>query len=557
MKAPSMLVVFGLLLAAAAAASGEPVIDAVMNSASYALPGMPNSGIAQGSMFVIFGKGLGPPALKIASALPLPTSLAGVSVSVTVQGTTVDCFVYYAMETQAAAILPSVTPIGSGTIKVTYLGAASQPATVNVVRSAPGVYARNQAGTGPAIVQNYTPAAPWPVNALNESAHPGGVEVLWATGLGPISGDDSTYPPVGSLPFNVEVIVGGKSAKVDYAGRSPYYAGIDQINFVVPEGVEGCYVPINLKVDGVLGNPVTMSIAASGKTCSDSSGLASPDLERALESGEARIGVINLGQVKSTMRSGATKTEASLDQGAAAFFRRTVSEMLAGLGPVQVASTPGACVVYGLRAQDDIQWVPYDPVPKQPLDAGPALFVSGPGGARDIAQVRQGLYDSVFAYSDGQVVTQPVYLVPGAYAVDNGGGGADVLAFQATTKIPAAFTWQLPTSNLISRSQNLTIQWTGADASQVVSIVGASMNVLSGVVGAFVCQERSSAGRFVVPSWVLSSLPAGDARGSAYPAGLLGVSVQPLPGSGKFSAPGLDLGYLQYTFQHVTNVTFQ
>jgi uncharacterized protein (TIGR03437 family) len=548
---------FFLLLAGPVLLKSQPVVDAVMNSASFALPGMPNSGIAQGSMFVVFGKSLGPRALRIASSLPLPKALAGVSVSVTIQGTTVDAFVYYALESQVAAVLPSLTPTGSGTIRVTYMGAASPPAAINVVRSAPGVYARNQAGTGPAIVQNYTATPPWPVNALNESAHPGGIGVLWATGLGPITGDDSTYPPFGNLPFNVEIIVGGKPARVDYAGRSPYYAGIDQLNFVVPDGVEGCYVPINLKVDGVLGNPVTMSIATSGSNCADPSGFSSSELARILDGGEARIGVINLGQVKSTFRLGGTKTDASIDQGSATFFRRSGPEMLAGLGPVQVASTPGACVVYGLRAQDDIQWVPYDPVSRQPLDAGPALSVSGPGGAREISQVRKGLYAAILGGASIGQLSQPDFLVPGTYTIDNGGGGADVLAFRSTVKVPSAFTWQLPLSTLIPRSQALTVQWSGADATQAVSIIGASMNVLSGVVGAFVCQERPAAGRFVVPSWVLSALPASDARGSGYPAGLLGVSVQPLPDSGKFSAPGLDLAYLQYTVQQIINVTYQ
>jgi hypothetical protein len=43
-------------------AGAQPVINpnGIVNSASYLAPGLPGSGIAQGSIFTISGKGLGP-----------------------------------------------------------------------------------------------------------------------------------------------------------------------------------------------------------------------------------------------------------------------------------------------------------------------------------------------------------------------------------------------------------------------------------------------------------------------------------------------------------------
>ena len=79
----------GLVFAAALAA--QPVVDSVLNSASYALPGLPSYGIAQGSLFVAFGRNLGPSGLNQNTVWPLPTNLNGVSAKVTVGGTTVDC----------------------------------------------------------------------------------------------------------------------------------------------------------------------------------------------------------------------------------------------------------------------------------------------------------------------------------------------------------------------------------------------------------------------------------------------------------------------------------
>lgn len=90
-----------------------------VNSASYAHPDLPNGGIAQGSMFIGFGSGMGPASIAFPSPWPFPTELAGTSMQVTVGGQTVDCFMVYTVATQVAAILPSNTPLGDGTLTVT------------------------------------------------------------------------------------------------------------------------------------------------------------------------------------------------------------------------------------------------------------------------------------------------------------------------------------------------------------------------------------------------------------------------------------------------------
>jgi uncharacterized protein (TIGR03437 family) len=112
-----------------AGAAAQPVVGSsgILNGASYAVPGLPNSGIAQGSIFIVFGQNLGPAAIAQVSRFPLPTSqgLAGTSIKITVGGTTVDAIMLYTLATQVAAVLPSNTPIGTGTLTVTYNGEAS------------------------------------------------------------------------------------------------------------------------------------------------------------------------------------------------------------------------------------------------------------------------------------------------------------------------------------------------------------------------------------------------------------------------------------------------
>src|SRR4051794_23198648 len=135
----------------AQAAIAAPQIRAILNAASYTKAGLPNSGIAPGSVFVIFGTELGPAVLQQASGFPLQTTLAGTSVRVTVDTVSVDAILFYTSAAQLAAILPSNTPVGIGLAAVTYQGHTSQSGAFRVQRSAPGILTQNQSGTGSAL----------------------------------------------------------------------------------------------------------------------------------------------------------------------------------------------------------------------------------------------------------------------------------------------------------------------------------------------------------------------------------------------------------------------
>src|ERR1019366_9478285 len=198
----------------------------VKNSASYANPGFQNGAIAQGSLFVVFGSGMGPAQIQNATSFPLPTTLAGTSASVTVNGTTVSCIMIYTQNGQIAAILPSSTPIGTGTIRLTYNGAGSPTAPIQVAAVSPGLFTRSQQGSGPGVIQDANGA----YNGFTNAFKPGQTVTFWGTGFGPISGSDAGVPPSGNLPgTNVTALIGGQTATVTYAGRSSH-AGVYQIN---------------------------------------------------------------------------------------------------------------------------------------------------------------------------------------------------------------------------------------------------------------------------------------------------------------------------------------
>ena len=83
---------------------------------SYIMLGLPNYGMAPGSLFLIKETGLADPntpALQSSGAPGIPTSLSGASISVTVNGVPVHPGMYYAIPTRIADVLPSSTPAGT------------------------------------------------------------------------------------------------------------------------------------------------------------------------------------------------------------------------------------------------------------------------------------------------------------------------------------------------------------------------------------------------------------------------------------------------------------
>src|ERR1035437_3502147 len=273
MKALALAVVVGLI--AIVASNAQPSVSALQNNYSYVLPGMPNYGIAQGSIFVMYGKNMGPSQIASAQSFPLNKTLAGVAINVTgSDGKTYQAIPYYVSATQSAAILPSSTPTGNATISVTYNSQTSAQAQVAVVKTAFGILTLNGTGSGDAAAfdarNNYL--------GLINAANPGEVVTLWGTGLGPAFGDETSVGvTAGDLGSNVPITVwvgGQQAAAVQYHGRSQY-PGLDQLNVVVPAGASGCSVSVVVQGGSMVGNLVTISVAATGRVCSDMNGLPS------------------------------------------------------------------------------------------------------------------------------------------------------------------------------------------------------------------------------------------------------------------------------------------
>ena len=527
---------FGLtaLILLAAPLLGQPAVSSVLNGASYALPGLPNGGVAQGSIFIVFGKNLGPVALAEVSKFPLPTSqgLAGTSIKVTVNGTTVDAIMLYTLSTQVAAVLPSSTPIGIGTLTLTYNGATSAAAPITVVKSAFGIFTLNQAGSGAGVLQNVNSQTDQPVNGPTKSAHPGQAIILWGTGLGPVSGNEAGGPLPGDMKnFNVQVWIGGKQASVQYRGRSGCCTGLDEIVFTLPAGLQGCNVSVYVLVDNVISNFATMSIAPPGSQCSDPGGLSIAGYQTLLKNGVLRAANLSVLRSVSQTKKGPQRA----DTVGAAFFKETFNRAQLPSGPPSL----GSCVVLPIPG-------PVPAVSTVGLDAG-KVSLTTPTGPYDVPPVPNYKGVDSLAFLPGSpanpnIVNDGTLLKPGTYTF-NIAGGADVGAATASINFPLTFVWTNAASvTSINRSQPLTIDWSGGTSGASVNIEILSQ-VSAGVGAALLCYADATLGTFTIPSALLSALPASYSS-DGIPQGSLSITEY-FYGQ-QFAASGLDYGVITF-----------
>ena len=536
-------VALSLMAVAGCVMAQNPAPNSVQNPASNILPGLPNFGIAQGSIFVVYGSNLGPAAISVAPSLPLPAALSGTSIQVTAGGTTVTAPMVYTLNTQIAAVLPSNTPTGSGTLTVKYNG-GSGSTPITVVKSNFGISTVNQSGTGPAVVT----FGDYSVVSGSRSAKAGDTLILWGTGLGPISGDDAAAPTPADLGTPVTVYVGGAQARVVYRGRSAE-PGLDQINFVVPTGVTGCAVSVVVQTGNLVSNTTTMAIASDNGACSDPSGISVSAFTPVLSSkGTVSVGLIDLFQDSIAVKIGGQSTTTNTGFGSAVFDKYTADQIGSITGLLGQGSL-GSCTVtsYGsnLNSGSSGSTPELTPVPSViGLDAGAAITVTPPSEAPIVLKPTSLTVSSNKQKGDysGQVSAIPA----GAYTISNGSGGADIGAFTKTLTLASPVQWTNQTTVAaapIDRTKSLTLTWTGGDPSTYAFIEGSSTGVTAtaGYGATFICTAPIGPGQFTIPSPVLLALPPTDTQSlSSFGFLVMGSISNPV----QFTAPGLDFGYV-------------
>jgi uncharacterized protein (TIGR03437 family) len=556
---------------AAASVNGAPAIalNGVVNAASYMPANLPGGAIARGSLFSIFGSGLGPVTGVQAAAFPLGTVLGGVGVSITQGSTAVDALPLYVSAGQINAVMPSNAPLGDVQITVTYNGNAGAPTALRVVNSNFGAF-NTAGGQGPGIFQDYVSASQQPLNTRSHPAKPGQIVTLWGTGLGPISAPDNIAPPSGDLPVQVKVLVGNKPAQKLYSGRAPCCAAVDEIVFKVPsDAVAGCYVPVQVQVgDSSFSNAVTMAIDPKGQSCSDP---ANPFAPMAAKGGKSGIIVLLRASANAQLDAASQATNFTLDLGVA-IFQKTQPTGDLGFSPWASLPPVGTCSVYTGNLDLNKLLSQGTNLPQgatsslgQQLDAGPALSITGPDGTTiSMPYADSDHTPSPYAALLGGVIpvdgvpALPLFLNGGSYQI-TGPGGTDVGPFSASVTLPAPVQWtnrdQITT---VDRTAGLTLTWSGGDAnSGLILVAGVGTDQTTNAGAGFFCFVPPAPGSFTIPASVLGNLPADPANNPGETVGALLLGSVPGSGFPTFSAPGLDFGMIIYSALDLKTVHFQ
>ena len=491
-----------------------PVITpgGVVNAASFISANIPAGAIAQGSFFSIFGNGLGPAQYVQAQSYPLGTTLAGVSVKVTQGSTSVAAIPVFVAQYQINAVMPSNAPVGTVQVTVTYSGATSAPVQTQVAVNNFASFAVS-AGRGPGIIQNFVSATQLPLNTATVTAAPGDVVILWGTGLGPLpnSASDTQPPAAGSLPVSVQVTVGGVSIPPLYSGRAPGLAGVDQINFSIPQSAPlGCYVPIQVVAAGMASNTVTMAIGTNRQPCTDPNPIGT----NAKTGGNN--GTVVLSRLTLTNAASASDT-GTMDIGLAAFTQDASGGSL-GFGLYASAPPRNTCTYYNNVNSLNALLVGQVPSGSSTnLDAGPSITITGPNGVRGLSYSDPsaktapyfGLLGANGALASTGLTSNPPFLSPGTYTV-SGSGGKTVGPFSVPLNVTSGATWlNRDQISVIDRTAGLTINWSGGDpTSQVGMILGLASNPSTNVSGSFACLVTLDQSSFTVPPAMMANLPS-------------------------------------------------
>lgn len=224
--------------------------------------------LAPESIVTAFGTNLAT-ATQIASTVPLPTALAGTSVRIKDNaGTERNASLFFVSPTQINYLIPANTTSGPATVTVISADGSVSSGAVQIANIAPSLFSANSSGQGvvAAIALRVRADGSQVTEAISR----------WDTGLNrfvatpiDLSGEGQQVYLVlfgtgiryRSTLSQVSARVGGTDAFVTYAGAQNDFAGLDQINLLLPRSLAGRgEVDLALTFDGKAANTVKINI---------------------------------------------------------------------------------------------------------------------------------------------------------------------------------------------------------------------------------------------------------------------------------------------------------
>ena len=535
----------------------QPVIvyRGALNSASLAPPGLPNGGLARGSVFTIFGANIGPTSPATVNTFPLLPNFNGVNLSVSQGGTSVSAIPIFVSANQINAILPSNAPLGAASLRVGFNGRTSASVQIQVVENAPGIYAISSGGYGPAVVQNFNTDLDQPVNSLDTAAARGQVITIWGTGLGRVPFADNVAPTALNLEVPVTITIGERDAVRLYAGRSPCCSGVDQIVVRIPEDAPlGCYVPLRIRAGNGVSNTVTMAIAATaGARCTDAFNPFT-----SLIRNSRRQGMILLDRTLNQVDTHITAVEQNTTESARAFFlTREPSPFV--FDPQFSYPPPGSCLVQQTTG-NAFRGAPLrgTPAAASALDAGLSLRLTTPfSGNVEIPRStspQAGYSAMVSSLRTGDGVGLPKLDFPNATTLSfNGAIGEASIQPNSSNQ----FSWGgRALLERIRRDVITRIPFTPNDynASSELSLVAYS--AVHDATTAITCVAAPGISEFLLTPDLMANLPLSQGRVDGSFA-MIGIGIVPLTRAVPFSASGLDGGLLLFSQWQTKSVYIQ
>jgi uncharacterized protein (TIGR03437 family) len=246
-----------------------PQIQSVVNAASF-VNSSPKPVIAPGEILSIFGSGLGPATLTLAtpSGGAYPTSLGSPATLVEFElstGVWTPAPIILVQANQINAVAPFTLPATADlNLRVTYNSISSTSFVFDGVVASPGLFTIDSSGRGQAAALNYDATkAVYSLNSASNPAAKGSTVVFFGTGGGATSPlpspEGQVIPTSGTVPTvsgAVSVTIGGDGATVQSATAVPgSIAGLMQLNVTVPTTVKaGKDLPVVVSIAGQASN---------------------------------------------------------------------------------------------------------------------------------------------------------------------------------------------------------------------------------------------------------------------------------------------------------------
>ena len=234
--------------------------NSVVNGASFRPAAEANSAIAPGAIVAIFGTDLAG-GIEVATDVPLPTTLGDTSVTFD----DIAAPLFFVSPTQINAQVPFELMTGTGMVMVQVRRGSetSEAQPIGIAAVSPGIFTLNEQGTGAGAILHAEDFQP-----VNDSApaQPGEFILIFCTGLGSVqpevpSGDvaPSTEPLARTVTLPM-VNIAGIAADVAFSGLAPGFVGLYQVNAQVPAGVPAGTQEVEILVNNVPGNTVTIAV---------------------------------------------------------------------------------------------------------------------------------------------------------------------------------------------------------------------------------------------------------------------------------------------------------